>query len=243
MHPDDMRPPPRITFISSSRWLGVDDKYLLDVKSSNPQAWALPVGAHEVGGVADCCIMQLFPERFAFWIVGTDSDRPSRIDPPVPIPDVTAYDYDPLRKRLALGLLNGQIKVMELGDSGAVVKSANIASHDFAIKSIALSSDRRIVAAGSSTGITMSELSDDLTVSRHIRLKGHRGDVHLLRFIPNDDWLLSGGEDNSVHIYPVSSTQLLNLACVVAGRTLSETEQSRLGQANVKGVCQQQSGH
>src|SRR5258708_36784023 len=104
---------------------------------------------------------------------------------------------------------------MDLNTAGSVIRIADVASHDFTIKSIAVSSDGRTVAAGSSTGITMTELADDLSVIRHIRLKGHRGDVHLLRFSPRDTWLLSGGEDNSVHVYPVGANQVLTFACIV----------------------------
>jgi WD40 repeat protein len=240
---DDTRPPPRIMFISGSRWLDFDHKYLLDLKSDTPQAWRLPDGAHEVGSVAGCCIMQLFPERMAFWMIGVGSDRPIRVDPHAPIPDVTSYDYNPVRKRLALGFLDGRIKVMDLNTAGSVIRIADVASHDFTIKSIAVSSDGRTVAAGSSTGITITELADDLSVVRHIRLKGHRGDVHLLRFSPRGTWLLSGGEDNSVHVYPVGANQVLNFACIVAGRTLSEAEEGRLGQTRVAGVCQPQVRH
>jgi WD40 repeat protein len=53
---DDTQPP-RMTFISSARWLCLDYKYLLDLGSSDPVAWRLPEGAHEVGQVARCCIM------------------------------------------------------------------------------------------------------------------------------------------------------------------------------------------
>jgi hypothetical protein len=48
--------------------------------------------------------MQLFPDRFDFWVVDGDSDRPTRIDPESPVPDVTAYDYSPGRRRLALDI-------------------------------------------------------------------------------------------------------------------------------------------
>lgn len=237
---DGDNPPPRITFISGARWLCIDYKYLIDLGSSPPHVWRTPDGAHEIGPVADCCIMQLFEDHFDFWVIGTQLDRPTRISPKTPIPDVTAYDYNSHLRRLALGLLSGRVMVIELNADGSVTRSANIASHDFAIRSLALSSDARIVAAGSAGGITMTELASDLSVARHIRLKGHRGDVHLLRFSPRDTWLLSGGEDGSVHVYPVSADQVVDLACIVAGRTLSTAEKGRLSQANLSDVCEGQ---
>jgi WD40 repeat protein len=237
---DSTGPPPRIVFISGSRWLCVDYKYLIDLASSPPNVWGLPDGAHDIGPVADCCIMQLFPDRFDFWVIGANSDQPTRIHPKIPISDVTGYDYNARLRRLVLGFLGGRVMVMELDADGSVTKSADITSHDFTIRSVALSSDARVVAAGSAGGITMTQLADDLSVLRHIRLRGHRGDVHLLRFSPGDTWLLSGGEDNSVHVYPVSANQVVDLACIVAGRTLSQVEKGRLSQVGVSDVCQRQ---
>ena len=235
--PEDGEPGPRIKFISSARWIDLDNKYLIDSGSSTPNAWKLPDGAHETGPVADCCIMQLFQDHFNFWFIDPNSDLPTRIEPKSPISDVTAYDYNQRHRRLVLGLLNGRVTVLDLKADGTVANSSDIASHDFSIRSAALSSDGRIVAAGSAGGITITELTDGLSVVRHIRLKGHRENVHMLRFSPADTWLLSGGEDNTVHVYPVHADQLVNLACVVAGRTLSESEKTRIGQASLSDVC------
>jgi WD40 repeat protein len=132
---------------------------------------------------------------------------------------------------------------MEIAAKGLVSKTANITSHDFSVHSIALSSDARIVAAGSYGGVTITELADDLSVVRHIRLKGHRGDVHLLRFSTHDGWLLSGGEDNRVHVYPVDANQVFDLACIVAGRPLSESEGDRLGESRLSNVGHLQLKH
>jgi WD40 repeat protein len=237
---EDAEPNPRIKFLSSARWIDLDNKYLIDSGSSTPSAWKLPDGAHETGSIADCCIMQLFQDHFNLWFISASSGLPTRINPKRPISDVTAYDYNQRHRRIVLGLLNGRITAMDLRADGSVANTSDIASHDFAIRSVSLSSDGRIVAAGSASGITITELTDNLSVVRHIRLRGHRGNVHMLRFSPSDTWLLSGGEDNTVHVYPVHADQVVDLACVVAGRTLSESEEARIGQMSLSDVCQLQ---
>src|SRR5258708_28452450 len=106
---------------------------------------------------------------------------------------------------------------MEFTANGRMRKGVNIASHDYIIRGVALSADASRVAAGSAGGITLTEISDDLLVTRHTLIKGHRGDVHFLRFSPDDQWLLSGGEDDSLHVTPVHPARLIDMAWSVAG--------------------------
>src|SRR5258708_15545051 len=127
---------------------------------------------------------------------------------------------------------------MEFTANGRMRKGVNIASHDYIIRGVALSADASRVAAGSAGGITLTEISDDLLVTRHTLIKGHRGDVHFLRFSPDDQWLLSGGEDDSLHVTPVHPGRLIDMACAVAGRKFSLAEQERLSRPGLAKACQ-----
>ena len=61
--------------------------------------------------------------------------------------------------------------------------------------------------------------------------------MRVLRFSPNDKWLLSGGEDEAVHVHPVNPNLVLEIGCSVAGRPMSDTEAERVGLQAAAGVC------
>jgi WD40 repeat protein len=232
--------PLSISFLAAPRWmdLSMDGLSLLDMSRRDGRTWRLSQGAHESAVLGDCCIIQLFPDRFEFWITTADGDAPIRLASP-PMADVTAYAYDAVRRHLLLGFFDGRVLMLEHDAGGHVQRQANITSHDYPINSLALSASGRIVATGSYGGITMTTIDDDLSVVRHVRLKGNRGGVGILRFSPNDRWLLAGGEDNSILIHPVSAQSLLDLACATAGRTLSDIEKGRLGDMRLADVCKE----
>lgn len=223
--------------VLSRRWLWYDYKYLIDLDATGgPTAWRLPEGAHETR-LLGCCIMQLFDDTFSLWSVGLDASRPSRLSARTEMRNVTAYDYHAERRRLVVGQMTGRVAAIDFDASGTASEAVTVASHDFAIRAIALSSDARIVAAGSRSEVTMTHLSADKSVARHVRLKTHGGDVRVLRFSPSDTWLLSGGEDEVVHVHPVSAERVLELACGVVGRSLSDAEAERIGPTAASGVC------
>jgi WD40 repeat protein len=235
---DDTFSSPFIRFLSGSRWLVFGSSYLLDLDApSGPTAWKLPNGAHETAAVANCCVMQLLDDRFYFWVVAGDASRPVQLDVGTDIAGVTAYDYNPRRQRLALGQSDGRIRAIDFDGAGLPLNMIAVGSHDFAIGAIALSSDGLILAAGSRAEITMTHLTSDKSIGVHVRLKARGGDVHLLRFSPANTWLLSGGEDDIVQIYPVSVELILEIACKVVGRPLSDAERGRLAQIGPLKVC------
>jgi WD40 repeat protein len=233
---------PSLQFVSSGRWLSFDFKYLLDLDAIvGPLAWRLPEGAHETK-LLGCCVMQLFDAKYNLWSLDGNSDRPTRLSSRADISAITAYDYSVAQRRLALGQMNGRIVVIDFDSSGVASETVNVASHDFAIRSLALNSDARMVAAGSRGEVTLTRLADDKTVASHVRLKIHGGDVRVLRFSPNDKWLLSGGEDEAVHVHPLNPNLLLEIACSVAGRPMSDTEVERVGPQAAAGVCRPRTG-
>jgi WD40 repeat protein len=228
-----------MAFLAAPRWMELstdDGRFLIDMSRGDAPMWKFATGTHESAVLGNCCVIQLFEDRIDFRITTADGNAPISLDGP-PMRDVTAYAYDAARRRLLLGFLDGRVVVLEHDAAGHVERQVNVTSHDYSIGSLALSANGNIVAAGSNGGITMTTLNEDLSVARHVRLKGHRGNVGVLRFSPHDHWLLSGGEDNMLLVHPVRAENVLDLACLTAGRTFSDVEKTRLGDKKLASVC------
>jgi WD40 repeat protein len=54
--------------------------------------------------------------------------------------------------------------------------------------------------------------------------KGHSGDVQQVLFSPDDHWLVTGSNDQTIRIWNLNLGELLGKACQLASRNLTKLE-------------------
>ena len=84
---------------------------------------------------------------------------------------------------------------------------------------------------------------DDLDIGgdvASIALTGHSGAITAMRLDPTGRFVVSGGEDGAIHVWPLQHELLLRLACRVVGRDFSDEEKASLFPGeSVEPLCNQ----
>ena len=148
-------------------------------------------------------------------------EEPSLSLPPSPIRDVR---YDAAGERLAVGLSNGTIRVVDASTRQPLVELSTDVSRT--LYSVAMRPDGEVVATGHADGIVrLWDLQTEQQVGLDLVLG--RGDVRAVAFSP-DGSMLAAGTDGSAVLWTVGIDELRGRACALAGRDL---ERDRVAQA------------
>jgi WD40 repeat protein len=156
----------------------------------------------------------------------------ARWEVPQPEATPTALAVSPDGQQVLIGRSDGRLTVF---DPKTLQPVREILAHQNKIYAVAVSPDSAMIATGGFNGGGVSEsgfdaglrLWDGLTGQLIGQLVAHDGQVEALGFSPDGRWLVSGGFDGQVLIWPAYETWR-ERACAVAGRELDEAERQLL---------------
>ena len=118
---------------------------------------------------------------------------------------VNAMVFSPLDSALITGGAFKTIRMWEVA-TGKEVDPPFRGKHESAIKSLAITPKGMLASGDQNGAIILWELLTRLEITR---FKGHTGEVNALAFSPNQDLLVSGGNDRSVRIWDVKNAKHL----------------------------------
>lgn len=162
---------------------------------------AAPDGSRLATWTADGVVTLRDTERFASlrdWTTGGE---------------VGSVDLRPDIDRLAIGCLEGEMRVYAIG-TGEEIVSAHSRDQLSLVSSVALSSDGAFLAAGQRSGpITIVDVAGRKLRSASV---GHRGAIDGLAFLDGSERLVSGSWDGTIRMWK-ASTSTVNAARELAG--------------------------
>ena len=135
----------------------------------------------------------------------------------------SAIAFSPDGKQLALGYVNGSMKVYNISADGLhAIELYTPRGHSGWIEDITYSLDGKRFTTASDDGTT--KIWDAATGQELLVLSGHDGEVHAVAFSPDGTRLTTGGVDGTVRIYLLKVEDLVALAHSRLTRTWTTDE-------------------
>lgn len=115
--------------------------------------------------------------------------------------------YSPDGKQLAIGCVNGAVKVWQMGKNFDK-QLIELRGHTNLVCTVTFSSDGALLASGSADGtVRLWELNSGNCL---VTLKGTATTIRSIAFSPDDKWLASARDDQTIHLWQVSNAHLIS---------------------------------
>jgi WD40 repeat protein len=163
-----------------------------------------------------------FDHKGRLWEITADEPK---LVAEIPFDDrVTQAAFSPDNHWVAFGSWDRTAKVLDLKDAEAA-KPVTLAGHAGRILSLAFTPTGRWLATGSEDRtIRLWDPSDPATAP--VILRGHEAAIFALGFTNDGRRIVSGATDGTVRLWRLKLSDLIDAACQVAGRDLSDEEVS-----------------
>jgi len=124
-----------------------------------------------------------------------------------------------------LAVIGEDTKLQLMKKEGRVFREIFAGQLSGSISQVALSSDNKKLVATSDRIIQIWDLNSPVVAP--VILEGHTNSIKTMDLSRDGKWLATGGWDNTVRVWSLSIEYLMNVACSVAGRSMSPDERER----------------
>lgn len=137
---------------------------------------------------------------------------------------ITAIDTSPDGHLVAIGYLDGKTSLWALTGEGPGETINSWEDHQDAVMAVTFTSKDQLITAGGDGSIHVWHVSSDGGAEVPLALQEHTGLVLAAAASSDGHWLVSSSVDGTVLLWNMWLRELVDLACVTAGRNLSRQE-------------------
>lgn len=232
---DGVEPTLAVAFSPDSRWVaagGSDAKVLLwDLYADNPQNSVRSFDGEKSVVTA----IAFSPDGSQFVVASGDGwIRNWSVDAAPGTPPRRLYQhsssvqsvmFDPTGDVLASG---GDDTVIRLWDVTTQSIKAELRGHEASVADIAFSRDGQWLASAGSRDNTVKLWDLSVTNPKSITLRAHTSEIRGVAFSPTTDQVASGARDGTIRLWSLRRDAVLNVACTLVDRNLTEQEWTRV---------------